>query len=91
LHTARDQLIKATNVIAETVIDVVGSIGRTVLANLMPPRRLRVSPRAVKRPLRRERSLAFARQPQTYLGVFLTHIQRRYPVWAVVCRASARW
>jgi hypothetical protein len=49
LHTARDQLIQATNIIAETTIDLVGAIGRLVLANLMPDRRLRTSPRVVKR------------------------------------------
>lgn len=49
LHTARDQLIQAANVIADTVIDLVGTIGALVLANLMPDRRLRTSPRVVKR------------------------------------------
>ena len=53
LQTARDQVIQAANVIADTVIDLVGTIGRTVLDQLMPTRRLRVSPRAVKRPLSR--------------------------------------
>jgi hypothetical protein len=48
-HTARDQLIQAANVIAGTVIDLVGTIGRHVLANLLPARRLRVCPRIVKR------------------------------------------
>ncbi|WP_053208313.1 IS4 family transposase [Jiangella muralis] len=49
LHTARDLLIQATGVIADTVIDLVGTIGRHVLDHLMPDRRLRVSPRIVKR------------------------------------------
>jgi hypothetical protein len=49
LGAARDQLVKAANVIAGTVIDLVGTIGRHVLDNLMPARRLRVSPRIVKR------------------------------------------
>jgi hypothetical protein len=49
LDAARDQLVKATNVIADTVIDLLGTIGRHVLANLMPTRRLRVAPRVVKR------------------------------------------
>jgi hypothetical protein len=49
LHAARDQLIQATTVIADTVIDLVGAIGRVVLANLMPNRRIRTSPRVVKR------------------------------------------
>jgi len=53
LETARDQVIQAANVIATTVIDLVGTIGRRVLDNLMPDRRLRLSPRAVKRPLSR--------------------------------------
>jgi hypothetical protein len=48
-QTARDQLIQATNVIADAVIDLIGTIGRHVLANLMPARRLRVCPRIVKR------------------------------------------
>jgi hypothetical protein len=36
-------------VIADTVIDLVRTTGRHVLADLMPARRLRVSPRIVKR------------------------------------------
>jgi hypothetical protein len=47
LHAARDQLIQAAGVIAETVIDLAGSIGRHVLANLLPDRRLRLNPRVV--------------------------------------------
>jgi transposase IS4-like protein/DDE family transposase len=53
LQTARDQVIQAAAVIAGTVIDLVGAVGRAVLAQPMPSRRLRVSPRAVKRPLSR--------------------------------------
>jgi hypothetical protein len=49
LNTARDQLIAAAGVIADTVIDLVGVIGRHVLDNLMPARRLRSTPRVVKR------------------------------------------
>ena len=48
-QTARDQLIQAASVIASTVIDLIGTIGRHVLAGLLPSRRLRVSPRVVKR------------------------------------------
>jgi len=48
-QTARDQLIQAAGIIASTVIDLIGTIGRHVLAGLMPARRLRVSPRIVKR------------------------------------------
>ncbi len=48
-QTARDQLTQAARVIAGTVIDLAGTIGRHVLANLLPARRLRVCPRIVKR------------------------------------------
>jgi hypothetical protein len=48
-QAARDLLVQASNVIADTVIDLVGTIGQHVLANLMPARRLRVCPRIVKR------------------------------------------
>jgi hypothetical protein len=49
LHAARDQVIKAAGVIADTVIDLVGAIGRLVLDNLLPNRRLRINTRTVKR------------------------------------------
>ena len=48
-QTARDQVIQAARVIAGTVIDLAGTIGRHVLAHLLPARRLRASPRIVKR------------------------------------------
>jgi len=48
-QAARDQIIQAASVIADTVIDLVGTIGRHVLADLLPDRRLRVCPRIVKR------------------------------------------
>jgi hypothetical protein len=49
LNAARDQLVKAAGVITDTIIDLVGVIGRHVLNNLMPDRRLRTNPRVVKR------------------------------------------
>jgi hypothetical protein len=49
LHAARDQVIKAAGVIADTVIDLVGVIGRQVLNHPLPDRRCRTSPRVVKR------------------------------------------
>ena len=48
-QAARDQLIQAAHVIPGTVIDLAGAIGRHILAHLLPARRLRVSPRIVKR------------------------------------------
>ena len=53
LQAARDQVIQAAGVIAGETIDLAGTIGRHILNNLLPARRLRVSPRAVKRPLSR--------------------------------------
>ena len=38
---------------AGPVIDLAGTIGRLALASLMPARRLRISPRAVKRAMSR--------------------------------------
>jgi hypothetical protein len=49
LNAARDQLVQAAAVIAGTTIDLVGTIGRLVLDNLMPARRLRINARTVKR------------------------------------------
>jgi len=49
LHAARDQLVQAAGVLTDTVADLVGVIGRTVLRHLMPARRLRTNPRVVKR------------------------------------------
>ncbi|WP_268815970.1 IS4 family transposase [Amycolatopsis alkalitolerans] len=49
LHAARDQLIAAAGVIADTVIDLVGTIGHHVLEQLLPARRVRTNPRVVKR------------------------------------------
>jgi hypothetical protein len=49
LHTARNQIIQAAGVIADTVIDLAGAIGRAVLAHLLPDRRVRVKTRMIKR------------------------------------------
>ena len=49
LNAARDQVILAAGVLAGPVTDLAGTIGRHALASLMPARRLRTSPRVVKR------------------------------------------
>ncbi|MGW2253770.1 IS4 family transposase [Kitasatospora sp. NPDC001660] len=49
LSAARDQLVLAAGIIADTVIDLVGVIGRHVLAQLLPRRRVRTKDRIVKR------------------------------------------
>ena len=53
LNAARDQVILAAGVLAEPATDLAGKTGRLVLASLMPSRRLRVSPRVVKRAMSR--------------------------------------
>ncbi|MGS2618269.1 hypothetical protein ACVCAH_27640 [Micromonospora sp. LZ34] len=49
LTTARDQVVHAAGVIADTDIDLVGVIGSHVLNNLLPERRVRVKARMIKR------------------------------------------
>ncbi|MFC4116440.1 IS4 family transposase, partial [Nonomuraea zeae] len=56
LHTARDQIIHAAGIIADSVVDLIGTIGRAVLADPLPPRRVRVSPRIVKRAISKHRA-----------------------------------
>ena len=53
LNAARDQVILAAGVLAGPTADLAGTIGRLVLASLMPGRRLRISPRVVKRAMSR--------------------------------------
>ena len=53
LNAARDQAILTAGVLAGPATDLAGAIGRLVLASLMPGRRPRVSPRAVKRAMSR--------------------------------------
>lgn len=49
LSAARDQLVLAAGIIADTVIDLIGVIGRNLLAQLLPRRRVRTKDRIVKR------------------------------------------
>jgi hypothetical protein len=49
LDTARDQVILAAGVTTATTAGITGRIGERVLASPMPARRLRTSPRVVKR------------------------------------------
>jgi hypothetical protein len=68
VQAARDLIVQAANVIAETTVDLVGSIGRQLLGNLMPARRLRVSSRAVKRPLSRYAYKSLGVDRKSYLA-----------------------
>jgi Insertion element 4 transposase N-terminal/Transposase DDE domain len=55
VNAARDQITHAAGVIADTTIDLIGKIGAAVLANPLPARRQRVSPRVVKRAISKHR------------------------------------
>ncbi|WP_262391795.1 hypothetical protein [Nocardiopsis sp. CNR-923] len=56
LHAARDQVVRAAGVVATGAVDLVGRIGRAVLADPLPPRRVRVCPRVVKRAISKHRA-----------------------------------
>lgn len=49
LNTARDLLVQAAGIFINTVVDLAGTIGRRILADLMLDRRIRTRPRVVKR------------------------------------------
>nr|WP_198035414.1 IS4 family transposase [Streptacidiphilus rugosus] len=80
LQTARDQVIQAAGVIAGTVIDLVGAIGQAVLDRLMPTRRLRISPRAVKRPLSRYAYKGLRVDRRTYKAIISIDILLTEPI-----------
>ena len=56
LNTARDQIIHAAGIIADTTTDLTGRIGRAILASPLPARRARISPRVVKRAISKHRA-----------------------------------
>ncbi len=58
LYAARDQIVHAAGgvIAGGATIDLIGRIGRAVLADLLPPRRTRVSPRVVKRAISKHRA-----------------------------------
>lgn len=80
LQSARDQVIQAAGVIADTVIDLVGAIGRAVLDQPMPARRLRVGPRAVKRPLSRYAYKSLRVDRRTYKATISIDILLTEPI-----------
>jgi hypothetical protein len=76
--TAPDLIVQAANV-TETTIDLVGAIGRRVLNTLMPARRLRVSPRAVNRPLSRYAYKSLRIDRKSYQATLSIDILPRQP------------
>ena len=74
VQSARNLIVQAANVIAETTIDLIGTIGAHLLDNLMPDRRLRVGPRAVKRPLSRYAYKSLGIDRRSYLATLTIDI-----------------
>ncbi len=56
MHTARDQVVRAAEALADTAIDLVGRIGHAVLLQPLPARRTRSCPRVVKRAISKHRA-----------------------------------
>jgi hypothetical protein len=73
LHAARDQIVQAAGIITDTVIDLVGAIGRQVLTNLLPDRRIRTSPRVVKRAISKHQARGTVDRT-TYKATISIHI-----------------
>jgi hypothetical protein len=79
LNAARDQVVQATGVIADTLLDLVGQIGRHVLANLLPKRRIRLGPRAVKRATSKYPAKGLNINRTTYQATIHIHIHTPPP------------
>jgi hypothetical protein len=58
LNTARDQIIRAAGIIANTRVDLIGRIGTAIIEAVLPARRTRAHPRAVKRAISKYRAKA---------------------------------
>ncbi|MDK8434787.1 transposase [Brevibacterium sp. H-BE7] len=56
LRTARDEVIRAADAIADTAIDLVGRIGTARLNEVMPARRARTRQRVIKRAISKYRA-----------------------------------
>ena len=74
LHAARDQIVQTTGLIAEVTIDLVGRIGTTLLADLMPARRTRTRPRVIKRAISKYRAKGQDIDRHTYPATLRTRI-----------------
>lgn len=79
VQAAQDLIVQAANVITDTTIDLIGTIGRHLLDNLMPDRRLRLSPRAVKRPLSRYAYQSLGVDRRSYLATLTIDITANQP------------
>ena len=80
LNAARDQLVQAAGVIAGPTIDLPGAIGRHLLANPMPTRRLRVSTRTVKRAMSKYNARGPTTNRATYQATITINLTAHTPL-----------
>jgi hypothetical protein len=81
VQAARDQIVHAANVITATTIQSASPIQRRLTDNPMPTRRLRVSPRAVKRPLSRYAYKSLKINRRSYLATLRIDILTGQPAF----------
>lgn len=74
LRTARDQVIQSRGIMAGATIDLVGRIGAAVLAELLPARRTRTGPRAIKRAISKYRAKSRDTDRRTHTATLTTRI-----------------
>lgn len=74
VNTAKDQVIAAGHLIEETQIDLVGRIGRAVLASLLPRQRIRTRQRVIKRAISKYRAKCRNPDRRTYPATLRTQI-----------------
>ncbi|MFJ3251899.1 IS4 family transposase [Streptomyces sp. NPDC086771] len=79
LAAARDQLVLAAGIITGTDIDLVGTIGRHVLAHFLPTRRVRTKDRIVKRAISRYNARGPAIDRTTYKATISINVLTSSP------------
>lgn len=79
LAAAQDQLILAAGVITGTDIDLVGTIGRHILAQLLPARRTRTKDRIIKRAISKYNARGPAINRTTYKATISINILTNSP------------
>ncbi|BBA96539.1 putative transposase [Actinacidiphila reveromycinica] len=79
LSAARDQLVLAAGVTTATDIDLVGTIGRHILAHLLPTRRVRTKDRIVKRAISKYNARGPAIDRTTHQATISIHMLTTSP------------
>lgn len=79
LLAARDQIVLAAGITANTTVDLVGQIGGAILTDLMPTRRTRTRARVVKRAISKYRAKGRDVDRRTYPATLHTRILTHTP------------